>query len=138
MSHKGVIHVSFLNPLLVFAISIALFIVLLYRRIGLGISLTLVALLMSFLTLGISGTGIVLYLTYIDPVTLTLVFACFFVMVLSLLYKETGLVNNLTRSLGRFIKNSKVIVSLLPAIIGLMPVAGGALMSAPMIEAESD
>ncbi len=135
---QGVIHVSFLNPLLVFAISIALFIVLLYRRIGLGISLTLVAFLMSFLTLGISGTGTVLYVTYIDPVTLTLVFASFFVMVLSLLYKETGLVNILTRSLGRFIKNSKVIVSLLPAIIGLMPVAGGALMSAPMVEAESE
>jgi len=29
-------------------------------------------------------------------------------------------------------------VSLLPAVIGLLPVAGGALMSAPMVEAEAD
>jgi integral membrane protein (TIGR00529 family) len=130
--------VSLLNPLLVFAISIALFIVLLYRRVGLGVSLTLAAFVMSFLSLGISGTGTVLFETCVDPVTLTLVFASFFVMLLSLLYKETSLVNVLTRSLGRFIKNSKVIVSLLPAIIGLMPVAGGALMSAPMVEAEAD
>jgi integral membrane protein (TIGR00529 family) len=130
--------VSLFNPLLVFALSIALFIVLLYRRVGLGVSLTLAAFLMSFLTLGISGTETVLYETCIDIVTLTLVFASFFIMLLSLLYKETKLVNVLTRSLGRFIKNSKVIVSLLPAVIGLMPVAGGALMSAPMVEAEAN
>jgi integral membrane protein (TIGR00529 family) len=130
--------VSLFNPLLVFALSIALFIVLLYRRVGLGVSLTLAAFLMSFLTLGIYGTETVLCETCIDIVTLTLVFASFFIMLLSLLYKETKLVNVLTRSLGRFIKNSKVIVSLLPAVIGLMPVAGGALMSAPMVEAEAN
>jgi len=130
--------VSFFNPLLVFAVSIALFVVLMYRRVGLGVSLTVAAFLMSFLSLGISGTGTVLLETCIDPVTLTLVFASFFIMFLSQLYKETGLVNVLTRSLGGFIKNSKVTVSLLPAVIGLLPVAGGALMSAPMVEAEAD
>ncbi len=133
-----VFRVSFFNPLLVFAVSIALFVVLLYRRVGLGISLTLAAFLMSLLSLGISETGTVLIETCIDPVTLTLVLASFFIMLLSLLYKETALVNVLTRSLGGFIKNSKIIVSLLPAVIGLMPVAGGALMSAPMVEVEAD
>jgi len=130
--------VSFFNPLLVFAVSIALFVVLMYRRVGLGVSLTVAAFLMSLLSLGISGTGTVLLETCIDPVTLTLVFASFFIMFLSQLYKETGLVNVLTRSLSGFIKNSKVTVSLLPAVIGLLPVAGGALMSAPMVEAEAD
>jgi len=133
-----VFQVSFFNPLLVFAVSIALFVVLMYRRVGLGVSLTVAAFLMSFLSLGISGTATVLLETCIDPVTLTLVFASFFIMFLSQLYKETGLVNVLTRSLGGFIKNSKVTVSLLPAVIGLLPVAGGALMSAPMVEAEAD
>jgi integral membrane protein (TIGR00529 family) len=130
--------VSFFNPLLVFAVSIALFVVLMYRRVGLGVSLTVAAFLMSFLSLGISGTATVLSETCLDPTTLTLVFASFFIMFLSILYRETGLVNVLTRSLGGFIKNSKVIVSLLPAVIGLLPVAGAALMSAPMVEAEAD
>ena len=133
-----VFRVSFFNPLLVFAVSIALFVVLMYRRVVLGVSLTVASFLMSFLSLGISGTGTVLLETCIDPVTLTLVFASFFIILLSILYKETGLVNVLTRSLGGFIKNSKVTVSLLPAVIGLLPVAGGALMSAPMVEAEAD
>jgi len=126
------------NPLLVFAVSIALFVVLMYRRVGLGVSLTVAAFLMSLLSLGISGTATALLETCIDPVTLTLVFASFFIMLLSQLYKETGLVNVLTMSLGRFIKNPKVTISLLPAVIGLLPVAGGALMSAPMVDAEAD
>jgi len=129
---------SFFNPLLVFAVSIALFVVLLYRRVGLGVSLTVAAFLMSLLSLGISGTATVLLETCIDPDTLTLVFASFFIILLSQLYKETGLVNILTRSLRGFIKNPKVTISLLPAVIGLLPVAGGALMSAPMVEAEAD
>jgi integral membrane protein (TIGR00529 family) len=133
-----VFQVSLFNPLLVFAVSIALFVVLMYRRVGLGISLTAAALLMSLLSLGISGTATALYETCLDQTTLTLVFASFFIILLSILYKETGLVNVLTRSLGGFIKNSKLIVSLLPAVIGLLPVAGAALMSAPMVEAEAD
>jgi hypothetical protein len=75
----GVFQVSLFNPLLVFIVSIVFFVVLLYRRVGLGVSLTAAAFLMSFLSLGISGTGTVLYETCIDPVTLTLVFASFFV-----------------------------------------------------------
>jgi integral membrane protein (TIGR00529 family) len=130
--------VSFFNPLLVFAVSIILFVVLMYRRVGLGVSLTVAAFLMSFLSLEISGTAIVLSETCTDSTTLTLVFASFFIILLSILYRETGLVNVLTRSLGGFIKNSKLIVSLLPAVIGLLPVAGGALMSAPMVESEAD
>jgi integral membrane protein (TIGR00529 family) len=129
---------SFFNPLLVFAVSIALFVVLLYRRVGLGVSLTVAAFLMSLLSLGISGTATVLSETCLDQTTLTLVFASFFIILLSQLYKETGLVNVLTRSLGGLVKNPKVTVSLLPAVIGLLPVAGAALMSAPMVEAEAD
>ena len=93
---------------------------------------------MGFLSLGISETGTVLLETCTDQTTLSLVFASFFIILMSILYKETGLVDDLTRSLGGFIKNSKVIVSVLPAVIGLMPVAGGALMSAPMVDAEAD
>lgn len=129
---------SLFNPLLIFAVSIILFLILLYRKVGLGISLTAVAFLMSLLSLGIDGTGTVLLETCRDNTTLSLVFASFFIILMSILYKETGLVDDLTRSLGAFIKNSKIIVSVLPAVIGLMPVAGGALMSAPMVDTEAD
>ena len=130
--------VSLFNPLLVFAVSIILFLVLLYKKVGLGISLIAAAFLMSFLSLGIDETATTLLETCSEPTTVSLVFASFFIILMSILYKETGLVDDLTTSLGGFVKNSKVIVSVLPAVIGLMPVAGGALMSAPMVDAEAD
>jgi integral membrane protein (TIGR00529 family) len=129
---------SFLNPLLVFAVAIFVFLVLIYQKISLGISLIVSAFLMSFLSLGVWETGTVFAETCVEQTTLTLVFASFFIMLMSMLYKETGLVDDLTTSLGAFIKNSKIVVSVLPAVIGLMPVAGGALMSAPIVDAEAD
>lgn len=129
---------SLLNPLLVFVVSFSLFIFLLYRRVGLGVSLTSTAFVMSFLSLGFYETGTVLFKTCLDTLTLTLVFATLLIMLLSQLYKETGLINVLSRNLGALVRSSKVIVSLLPAVIGLMPVAGGALMSAPMVEVEAE
>ncbi|MCW4035085.1 MAG: DUF401 family protein [Candidatus Bathyarchaeota archaeon] len=129
---------SLFNPLLVFVVSIAVFLVLIYKKVGLGISLTVSAFLMGFFSLGLLETGTVLLETCVDQTTLSLVFASFFIILMSVLYKETGLVNDLTQSLGAYVKNSKIIVSVLPAVIGLMPVAGGALMSAPMVDAEAD
>ena len=93
---------------------------------------------MSLLSLGISPTATLLMQSLVDPISLSLIFASFFIMLMSIFYKETGMVNDLTRSLGRYIKNSRIIISLLPAIVGLMPVAGGALMSAPMVDVEAD
>jgi uncharacterized protein len=119
-------------------VSIAVFLVMLYRKIGLGVALTASALLMSLLTLGLSETGTVFLDTCVDPTSVSLVFASFFIMLMSVLYKETGLVDDLTQSLGGFVKNKKIIVSVLPAVIGLMPVAGGALMSAPMVDSEAN
>jgi integral membrane protein (TIGR00529 family) len=130
--------VALLNPLLFFVVSIGFFLVLLYRKIGVGIALTVSAFLMSILSFGVWETGTVLLETCVDVTTLSLVFASFFIMLMSTLYKETGLVNSLTKSLSGFIKNSKIIVGVLPAVIGLMPVAGGALMSAPIVDAEAD
>jgi len=59
-------------------------------------------------------------------------------MWLSLLYKETQALETLSKSFSGLLKNPKLIVSALPAIIGLLPVPGGALMSAPLVETEAD
>jgi hypothetical protein len=93
---------------------------------------------MSVLSFGFHEAGILLVKTCVDTLTLTLVFATLFIMLLSQLYKETGLIKVLSEKIGELVRNSKVIVSLLPAVIGLLPVAGGALMSAPMVEAEAE
>jgi integral membrane protein (TIGR00529 family) len=48
-----------------------------------------------------------------------------------------GLVENLrdlTKALENLVKNTKVVLMMLPAVIGLLPMPGGALLSAPMVE----
>ncbi len=49
------------------------------------------------------------------------------------LYSSTGFVKSLGEGLMRKLRNPLVSISLIPAVIGLMPVAGGALMSAPIV-----
>ena len=123
-----------INPLIAFVIALAMFAFLLYKRVGLGISLSVTALLLGLLTLGLTQTLQTFLETLEDYNALTVIFASFAIMLLSQIYKETGMINVLTESIGGLIRNSKVILGLIPAVIGLMPVAGGALMSAPMVD----
>lgn len=109
-----------------------------YKRVNLGITLNAAALLLALLVLDLPEIGNVIYETTLSPLTISLVVATFGIMLLSLLYKETKVIDVLSESLSKIINNSKLIVSMLPAIIGLLPVGGGALMSAPLVEAETE
>ena len=56
------------------------------------------------------------------------------IMILTQLYNETGLIKKLVSSVNSLIRSPRLVLGLLPAIIGLLPVFGGALISAPIIE----
>ena len=112
--------------------------VMIYKRVNLGITLNSTALLLALLSLDWQRIPTTIYETSVDLATISVVFASFGIMLISQLYKETKIINDLSESLSRIIKNSKLLVSILPAIIGLLPVAGGALMSAPLVEAETN
>lgn len=128
---------GFVEPLPAFAVSFLFLGLMVYKRVGLGIALALTALFLSMLSLDIGSIPSVFEKTVTDSVTVSLVLATFGIMLLSQLYKETGFVTILSRSLSEIVKNSKFVISVLPAIIGLLPVPGGALMSAPMVEVEA-
>jgi len=128
---------GFVEPLTAFVVSFILLGILVYKRVGLGTTLTLTAVVFGLLSLEGGDVARVFHRTLLDRVTVSLVLATFGVMLLSLLYRETGLVTVLSRSLSRIVKSSKLVVSILPAVIGLLPVPGGALLSAPMVESEA-
>ena len=109
-----------------------------YKRINLGVTLTVTAILLSVLSMEIAEIPSVFVKTSSDTLTISLVLATFGIMLLSQLYKETGVINTMSQSLSDLVRNSKLVVTLLPAVIGLLPVAGGALMSAPLIDAEAN
>jgi len=129
---------GFVDPLTALIVSFCFLGVMIYKRVNLGITLNAAALLLALLVLDLPEIGNVIYETTLSPLTISLVVATFGIMLLSLLYKETKVIGVLSESLSKIVNNSKLIVSMLPAVIGLLPVGGGALMSAPLVEAETE
>ncbi|MBS7647786.1 MAG: DUF401 family protein [Candidatus Bathyarchaeia archaeon] len=132
-----------LDPVSAIVVSFCLLGVLLYKRVHLGVTLTATALVLALLALNWQNIPSIAYET-VDPstkdglLTLSVVLATFGIMWLSQLYKETGEITRLSESLSKLVKNPKIVLSTLPAIIGFLPVAGGALMSAPIVDAEAE
>jgi len=112
--------------------------VMLYKRVNIGVTLNATALLLALLSLDLQTIPNVVKETTLNPLTVSVVLATFGIMLLSQLYKETGVINNLSESASAIIKNSKIVSSVLPAVIGFLPVAGGALMSAPLVDSQTE
>jgi integral membrane protein (TIGR00529 family) len=112
--------------------------IMLYRRVNLGITLNATALLLGFLALDWWQIPVKIYETSVDLLTISIVLSTFGVMLLSELYKETKMINRLSESLSRIIRNPKIVITVLPAVLGVLPVAGGALMSAPLVDSEAE
>lgn len=129
---------GFVDPLTAIVVSFCFLGFMIYKRVNLGITLNAAALLMALLVLDLSQISSVVVATSTSSLTISLVVASFGIMFLSQLYKETKMIEVLSKSLGSIVNNSKLVVSTLPAVIGLLPVGGGALMSAPLVEAETE
>jgi len=129
---------ALLDPLPAIIVSFCFLGAMLYKRVNLGITLNATALLLGVLSLDLWQIPLKIYETTTDLLTISIVIATFGIMWLSQLYKETGVINDLSESLSRIIRNSKVVLGLLPAVIGFLPVAGGALMSAPLVDSEAE
>jgi len=138
-SHKkGAENLGLLEPAIAIIVSLGFLIALLYKRVNLGITLNVTALLLALLALDWAAIPLIIWQTTTDPLAISVVLATFGIMLLSQLYKETSIINKLSESIGNLIKNPKIVLSVLPAVIGLLPVAGGALMSAPLVDIEAE
>jgi len=131
------------DPLTAVVISFCFLGVLLYRRVNLGITLNATAILLAMLSLDWWSIPNMAYST-VDPLrsdgllAISVILATFGIMWLSQLYQETGEITRLSESLSQIVKNPKIVLSVLPAVIGFLPVAGGALMSAPIVDSEAE
>jgi len=127
---------SNIGNVLALTIGFAILGILLYMRIHIGIALSITALIIGFISLGpLSVPNIIIY-TIRDKTTINLVIITALILILILMYKETGYIDELSESLRRVLKKSILSLTIIPAVIGLLPVAGGALMSAPLVDVE--
>lgn len=131
------------DPLTAVIIAFCFLGVMLYKRINLGIALNATAIILALLALDWGEIPKIIYAS-VNPsalegqLAISVVIATFRIMWLSELYKKTSVIRDLSESLSRIVKNSKIVLSVLPTILGLLPVAGGALMSAPIVELEAE
>ena len=116
-----------------------LIIVLTFLKIQLWISLLGTTFLFGLLFhLPVTKVGTDLVSATLDEKTLLLIAALFTILFFSNLLKETGRMNKILEGFRHILKDMRVVIALLPAIIGLMPLVGGALVSAPMVVEGSD
>jgi integral membrane protein (TIGR00529 family) len=59
------------------------------------------------------------------------------IVALTTVLQASGEMNRITASFGAWLRRPRVTLATLPAIIGLLPMPGGALFSAPMVEASA-
>lgn len=107
---------------------------LLRKRIHMGAVMTIGATLMALLfQLPLLTFSQVALETVIQPSTLQTALALLLIMILENLMRKNKLLENLVAALKKMIKDYRAVLPLPPAFLGLLPSAGGALFSAPMV-----
>jgi integral membrane protein (TIGR00529 family) len=122
-------------------IGIVFFIVLIltFKRVNLWIALLAGSFLLGFLfRLPFQSIVKDLFASILDIRTLLLLGAFVAILFFSSLLKETGRMEEILEGFRGIFKDIRVVIALLPAMIGLMPMMGGALISAPMVVEGSD
>jgi len=116
-------------------VSFSLIIVLVRIKWPLGYGMLLGATTLALLQgQGPSGLAQIGYLTLSDRVTLELVAILTLITAFSAVLRESGTLDRLTSSLKQLAHSTRLIAAGFPALIGLLPMPGGALFSAPMVD----
>ena len=113
----------------------ALIVLLLRLRWNLGLVMFLGSLFLGALYLiGPVRQAQVILASTTDLVTVNLVTGLVLIMVLENIIRKRGLLKQMTDSLSRVARDRRISMAILPGVIGLLPSAGGAAFSAPMVQ----
>jgi len=75
---------------------------------------------------------------FLNTENLKLVLALQLVLLFSALLKENGSMGRAIQALSRVLRDARYTVAIIPAVVGLLPVVGGAMLSAPLVAEASD
>jgi hypothetical protein len=120
-------------------IAFVLIIVLVNKKVSLGISLILGSIIVGlFSNLGLIGILQTFGVAASDPVTIRLVAILGLISILGYLMQELGILRKLVDSLNTLLKSPKLSLSIVPSIMGTLLVTGGAIMAAPLVDEIGD
>lgn len=114
--------------------SLAVVFTLVLKRKGIGKALLIGSFILGISTLGPHGLTKSFVQAILDERTSQLTAAIASISLLGATYKVTGLLDDLSNGLRKAIPSDFFVMEFIPAIFGLLPVLGGALMSAPVID----
>ena len=112
-----------------------LLVFLINKKVPVGWTLLLGAIFLGILfELPLSALIINMGKASIESATIDLLVTILLILLFGELLKCCGYFQNLTSALENLIENVKLLLILIPATIGLLPMPAGAMMSAPMVE----
>ena len=112
-----------------------LIVLLLRLRWNLGIVMFLGAVFLGALYhIGPVQQARVVLTSSIDPVTINLVTGLVLIMVLENIIRKRGVLKRMMVAVVNVVRDRRIAMAVLPGVIGLLPSAGGAAFSAPMVQ----
>jgi integral membrane protein (TIGR00529 family) len=112
-----------------------LMVVLLMRRVHLGAVMAGISVLLGlFFQLDLTGFGKVVSMTLTSFSNLNLIATLALIMMMEEILRQGGILQRMVSALRGLVGKPQVVMATLPALVGLLPSAGGAIFSAPMIE----
>lgn len=124
-----------MSALLKIVIAFIIVVFLLIRKIKLGYCLLLGSLILGIL-FGIQFTDYFKFilLAFKDPANQRLIITLATILILANVMGETKQLERIVILARNVIRNPKIIIAAMPALIGFLPIPGGALFSAPLVE----
>ena len=113
-------------------------VILIFNRLKLNLGLSIITgalILGMWMGLGFQGVGGSLLSTVMEMETISLGLIVGLIMVLSGLMDKSGQMARMVKGLSILSRDGRTVGSVMAALIGLLPMPGGALFSAPMVEA---
>ncbi|MFC1504368.1 DUF401 family protein [Spirochaetota bacterium] len=123
-------------PALVKILTVFFFVVVLIRlKIHITISLFIGSIILGlFFNMGIVSITVTILREISRSAVILLALVIFLILLLSYLMKETGIISGMVSSFSGIAGSRRLTAATFPAIIGLLPMPGGAVFSAPMVE----
>ncbi len=111
--------------------------ILVLNRLGIHLALSLIAGAVSLgVWMGLTPLKLItcLYKSIIESQTISLAVIIWLIMVMSDIMGKSGHMKRLVTSFTRIARDARVVGTVMSALIGLLPMPGGALFSAPMVD----
>lgn len=102
------------------------------KKLGFGGSLIITGLIMSiFASIPLNDVLDAFKGVFLSPSTINTMLAVIMIGCLGTVLNKYGILQKIVSNLESIISNPKIIIMLLPAVLGMLPVPGGAILSAP-------